>query len=329
MEKLSETAARYLVILALAQLSASPVRADELFGLGGAVVSRQAIRNGSSGSWQVEYRHNLAPSLAVGLTYLNEGHMPDHHRDGHSLQFWGSRAIGGSRLSLSAGAGPYYYYDTVTGTGSDGHRNEHGFGCLLSLAAVLRTDSPWLFQVRANWAETFGKMDTASLLAGIGYQTDHPARAASSLAERSKATDRELFLLAGSTFTNSFDVAHSAALSLEYRQRFARNLAMSLAWLYEGENRLIRRYGPTLQLWAVTDALDGEVTLGLAAGAYAAFDEQAGMNRRGDWIVTPIATMAADYRLDQRWSLRFSWSRVVTDYDRDSDVLLGGVGYRF
>ncbi len=27
--------------------------------------------------------------------------------------------------------------------------------------------------------------------------------------------------------------------------------------------------------------------------------------------------------------LRTSWNRIVTDYDRDTDVIMGGVGYRF
>ena len=29
------------------------------------------------------------------------------------------------------------------------------------------------------------------------------------------------------------------------------------------------------------------------------------------------------------WSFRAAWSRIITDYSRDTDVILGGIGYRF
>lgn len=45
--------------------------------------------------------------------------------------------------------------------------------------------------------------------------------------------------------------------------------------------------------------------------------------------VSAIATFTASYRLRPQWCLRASWDRIVTNYDRDTDVIMGGIGYRF
>ena len=42
-----------------------------------------------------------------------------------------------------------------------------------------------------------------------------------------------------------------------------------------------------------------------------------------------IITPTISYRFAESWLARFSWSRTVTDYNRDTDVLLVGIGYRF
>jgi hypothetical protein len=39
--------------------------------------------------------------------------------------------------------------------------------------------------------------------------------------------------------------------------------------------------------------------------------------------------MSASYRFDPKWNARISWDRLVTTNNRDADILLGGVGYRF
>ena len=48
-----------------------------------------------------------------------------------------------------------------------------------------------------------------------------------------------------------------------------------------------------------------------------------------DAFAAGIFTMTASYRIGREWAARFSWSRVLSNYDRDTDLLLLGVGYRF
>jgi len=80
-------------------ISAAPAIADELYGMGGMMRSRNLDADDSSYSWQLEYRQPLGEHLAVSLSYLNEGHVPAHHRDGNALQLWATGELIARRLS--------------------------------------------------------------------------------------------------------------------------------------------------------------------------------------------------------------------------------------
>lgn len=321
---------RIAIIAFLLLFSHSPSYAEEFFGFGGGVRSLGTDTNDTSYSWQLEYQKDLLEHLAVSLSYLNEGHVPNHHRDGTGLQLWARTDALERRLSLSAGIGPYYFYDTTNSSVTDGSfRNDHGFGGILSFAATWRNETPWLFQVRTNWVNTFDSMDTVSALVGIGYQLDTPTSAPAHAppGDPGLRVNNEITLFAGQTITNSFKSERSAAMSMEYRRRVMRYLDWTIAWLYEGDTRLIRRHGLVSQFWLVKDFLDDSVALGAGTGAYFAVDQRAGMD--GDEIISAIATLTGSYRLTPHWCLRTSWNRIVTNYDRDTDVLMAGIGYLF
>ncbi|NLO91810.1 MAG: hypothetical protein GX410_07460 [Elusimicrobia bacterium] len=42
-----------------------------------------------------------------------------------------------------------------------------------------------------------------------------------------------------------------------------------------------------------------------------------------------IMTMSASYRITPRVALRANWNRTITNYNRDTDVMTGGLAYRF
>lgn len=42
---------------------------------------------GRTYTWGIEYRQPFNEHLSASFTWLNEGHLIDHHRDGQSLQF--------------------------------------------------------------------------------------------------------------------------------------------------------------------------------------------------------------------------------------------------
>jgi hypothetical protein len=42
-----------------------------------------------------------------------------------------------------------------------------------------------------------------------------------------------------------------------------------------------------------------------------------------------MVSASANYRFTNHWSIRAIWNRLITNYDRDSDIILVGPGYRF
>lgn len=321
----------WLVVILLV-LSAGPLCAQEFFLLGGTMLNSDNRR--SDYSWQLEYREGLGEHLAYSISYLNEGHVPAHHRDGTAALLWSRASLLGGRLSLAAGAGPYYYYDTTNAHGTAASRNAHGWGTICSASATWQTHERWLFQLRSNWVETFNNIETFSALIGVGYQLEDASTAqpsAGSPPPLAEKADNEITLFAGATIVNSLDSAHSLATGLEYRRRILSNADWTVGWLYEGDNRLVRRNGLTTQLWAVKDFFDDRLSLGIGAGIYVVLNRYHHVLSNPDKgeALSGIVTLTGSYRLDPRWDVRASWNRIVTDYDRDTDVILGGIGYRF
>jgi hypothetical protein len=92
-----------------------------------------------------------------------------------------------------------------------------------------------------------------------------------------------------------------------------------------------RRNGATAQLWLTRAFVNERFALGIGAGAYAAIHhgDADDMRDTGDGILSGLLSITASYRMTQRWSPRVTWNRVMTRYSRDTDVILGGIGYGF
>lgn len=313
-------------ICLLASLALRCVQAQELSLLGGGL--KQHHTDQHTYAWSLDYQQRLGDHAALGLVYLNEGHPDNHHRDGISAQAWARSAALASGMSLAAGAGPYYYFDTTTLNITD-YRNEHGWGMLVSMTATWQMQQRWFVQLRANRLVVRDGFNTSSLLLGVGYRFDDrpaPGRMPSSDAP---ATGHELTLSAGRTVVNSFDSERARAYAVEYRRNLGRDLDWALSWLDEGDAGLLRRRGIASQLWLVRPLLDGLLTLGVGAGPYLATDHDRSRFGAERERLAGLLSLGARYRVSRDFLLRFSWSRVLTDYHRDADVLLLGVGYTF
>jgi len=54
-----------------------------------------------------------------------------------------------------------------------------------------------------------------------------------------------------------------------------------------------------------------------------------GLDTGLDAGVAALVSVTASYRFQPRWLARVLWNRIATDYNRDTDVFLLGMGYRF
>jgi len=302
--------------------TAVPAHAEELAFLGGVSHSPQA--GTGSFNWQIAYRHPLEEHVSLGLTYLNEGHFTGHHRDGYAPQLWAHIPLVDNELDLSAGAGPYVFFDTVPAGQTDYH-NDHGLKLLSSIAATWYSQSDWFVQLQCNYLFLGNTIDTISALGGVGYRfAERPGKKTDP--SFLQLPDEEITIFAGQTIANSFESQRSMSTQVEYRHRFIPHLEGSVAFLYEGDSRLIRRDGFIAQLWATQHLHGNRFSVGLGGGAYVSIESYGKLTPDR---LSGILTLTASYRFLPQWAIRTSWNRIVTDYDRDSDVILAGVGYLF
>jgi hypothetical protein len=313
-----------LLLVALAR----PVIAQELFINGGIT---QDIKTGTDAlQWSVTYRQGLGEYAAFSFSYINEGHQPNHYRDGLAAQIWGRMPMLDQRLSLALGIGPFAYADTKVTPVRNIYENAHGFGIISSGTATWQGLSPLLLQVRLNYITTQHSFDTLSATFGIGYLLDvdssrgRPPKPAGSR----RTTNNEITLSLGQAVLNSAKSETDNAMSIEYRRSLLHYLDWTISYLNEGDTRPLGRSGVATQLWAVQAFFDDQLALGIGAGPYFARDKYSGGDGQRTTIAGDLSFMAA-YRFHPRFAIRAAFSRIITDYSRDTDVFLGGLVYRF
>jgi hypothetical protein len=285
-------------------------------------------------SWSLNYIEGLGPYFAGSISWLNEGHIPDHHRDGPTVQLWARLPLDDKHFELAAGVGPYYYFDTEAASQNLGYSNTHGWGAVYSLRATYYSTHRLTANVQLNRVQVSRGPWTTAVMVGIGYQLDAPNGSGArdwALPRTHNVTNNEITLMAGETILNSPSSQTSWAEAIEYRRGLTKFLDATVGYLHEGNGISARRDGLTSQLWLTRAFLDDRLTLGAGAGLYAAIHHGKDGDARetGDGILSGLVSLSASYRLTQHWSARVTWNRVVTRYSRDTDVLLGGVGYRF
>lgn len=317
-------------LCSVAAFYAAPADAQEFSVLAGSLWGG----GDRSYAWAFDYQEGLSEHTALGFTWYNEGHIPDHHRDGQAVQFWGRMPLENRRFVLSAGVGPYRYFDTVPAAEGRGYSNTHGWGVLMSVRAAYYTSHRWIAQLQLNRAQVFSGPDTTSVMFGVGYQLDAPGtpgpRDAALLRTRN-VTNNEVTAMLGETILNSRSSPSTLGGSIEYRRGLTRLVDWTATWLYEGAKQGIRRNGIASELWLTRAFLDDKLTLSAGAGGYFAVNQRTreGQPGAGDGRLSGIVSISASYRLSDRWLTRITWNRVVTRYDRDTDVIQAGVGYRF
>jgi hypothetical protein len=316
------------ILAAALAVAAIACEAQELTLSAGATRSKEPAAH--SYGWVITYSHELSPHFYASLSYQNEGHVPGHHRDGHSAQVWARLPLEDG-LALAAGVGPYRYFDTTVAEVPGTHSDAHGWG-MISSAALLWAphESRWFYQLRIDRIVTRDSLDTTAAMLGVGYHL--PQDGKTFLRDLStqgvRVPHNELSLLLGQTIVNSFESETSALSSaLEYRHAFGQYLRASVALMDEGDARLVRRSGIVGQLWLEPTFAGNRFSLGVGLGTYLAVDDYR-RDGRGSFA-SGIVTLTASHRIAGRWVARFSWNRIVSKYDRDSDILLLGGGYRF
>jgi hypothetical protein len=112
------------------------------------------------------------------------------------VQAWGRLPLWNDRLELSAGTGPYRYFDTTAAQSGGDYSNTHGWRFLWSVRAAYYFDRRWIAQAQLNHVQVFGGPDTTALLFGIGYQLQRNGRFRCRTAISPRRGRRQVFGLA-------------------------------------------------------------------------------------------------------------------------------------
>jgi hypothetical protein len=284
--------------------------------------------------WQLDTRYNFQRPFAISVSWINEGHFPDHHRDGLAAQLWGRSRLLRDRLSFAFGAGVYQYFDTQNRPASE-HDIGHGVAPVFSASASYYTENPWFFRLSVNHIHPMREIDTTAVLFGMGYRLyeeagkrpfEPPDAASMPVPDRMSA---EAAFLLGAVIHNNLEDKQGFSGEFEFRRGIARNFDLTLSLIGEDDREEIRRTGLACQIWVVDAFLDRRLMFGIGAGPYPFIDwvPTNGSDSRIDFA--GLVTLATGYRLTERWIARFHWNRVATRDERDTDMFIVGLGYRW
>lgn len=277
--------------------------------------------------WAVSYLHEIGQHTAFSFSYINEGHQPSNHRDGVAGQIWARTQLQKPRLVLGLGIGPYVYFDThIHGDGS--HHDLHGLAGIASGTVTWHGLAPFLIQGRVNYLVANKSFDTLSATIGVGYELDASVSSGRAPAGNRGENRNEITAYYGEAVLNSARSERQKAWSFEYRRNVARYMDLSAAWLWEGDKRPLDRYGIVAQFWLVHPFFDDRLTLAAGIGPYLAYDKYR-LSGGGVTKIEGDIAFRASYRFWGNLAAVASWSRIFSTHDRDSDVFLGGLGYRF
>jgi hypothetical protein len=302
--------------------------AEELSILAG----KQKKGEDDSYAWQLDYRAPVSEHLGYSVTYLNQGHFDQqeaHHRDGVAARLSARTGTADGRFTLDAEVGPWAYADTDMPRDGRPARDIHGLGMSYGLGATWHTGNHTLFKVRGDYTTTHGSFSSYSVTAGVGYEFGPKTKKAF---ESSPAGDgkNQLTVLAGETVVNQPGDARSLASSIEYRRQLSPSLDATASFISEGKNALTDRYGVSPELWLRKDLLDNRLSLGIGAGVYAGVDKKKGLDgHSSDAFAAGMVSLTGSYKLNQNLTLRGTWHRVVSSYNRDTDIAVIGLGYQF
>ncbi|HTW37179.1 MAG TPA: hypothetical protein VMD49_01265 [Steroidobacteraceae bacterium] len=284
-------------------------------------------------AWQLEYRQPLARFLEVSFSYLNEGHLFGHQRDGGAAQVWAVTPRWGDHVELAFGAGPYFYFDTQELDGEAQARDRHGVAEIYTGSLTYYGVKGWFARLNVNEIHAPGDVDTRGVLLGVGYWLNAPLEPSSGQsASRGAVGDlatQQLGVFGGKTIENNFYDDRSTAFGVEYRYLMDRHVEFSAAWLNEGDGASGRHNGVLVEGWLVDEVFTPRFAVGIGAGPYIALQPYLDTERVEAERLTGMASMTASYRLTDWLVWRFTWHRSFSRDNEDRDILVTQIAYSF
>lgn len=295
------------------------------------------LESDNSGSqtytWGLEYREFITDHWIGSFTWLNEGHLPNNHRDGQAVQLgWRSRPdpVG---WVFETGIGPYRYYDTHTLSPDPDFHDAHGWGALASASIDRYFRNHWYSFLRVNQVAASDKYFSTSLALGVGYRFSprvDSAAAGGSASDDSSGTAPlwEVDGLLGERVANTAHSETGMSEGIGARRTLGEHFAASVTLIAGQGTPLNWRDGIAAQLW-LQQQLTSHLGVGVGAGGFVVSKDDTIKDASAPANLAVIVSVTVAYSLTPRWLARVVWDRIGTGDDHDCDILQFGMGYTF
>jgi hypothetical protein len=317
-----------LLVTLLAAGPAAHARAEELAFYAGSISTDDG--DSHSYAWQLEYRQNVGRYLDASFLYVNEGHVPGHHRDGVSLQAWAVTPRLKDRFTLALGVGPYLYADTQDQAAPPGFKDSHDVAVIYTGSLTWYVSERWFMRLNVNEIQAGSDANTRSYVLGAGYRLDRLASHFNRVFGDHRAyteAANEVTAFAGVTILNTENSENAAAVGLEYRRHLGTYFDLTGSWFNEEAGADKRYNSLAAQAWLTKSWPERGLQIGFGVGPNFALGDHVATDGRELKEVVGLASMTAAWRFSDSLQARFTWNRGFTADDQDRDLILLGIGW--
>jgi hypothetical protein len=287
-------------------------------------------------AYGIDLDHTLTNNLSADIFYTNQGHFPEHHRDGTGVDFMYNKEVL-PQLTVSAGAGPWTYSDTYIPVGKPA-QDLHGIGASAGVGAAYHFKDHIVVGVHANYYMGKNTFSDYNVLGSVGYEfggkADSKTPGFSSGDSDSSSSDssgkNQIALMTGESAVNTPGNVRAVATDLEYRRSLTDSIDMTISGIDEGKNKFTNRVGIAPELWWKRNVLDDRLSLSVGAGVDAGLDgRRKSEGYASDKFAAGVISTSAIYKFTDHLDAHLTWHRILTNYNRDADVVTAGIGVNF
>jgi hypothetical protein len=314
----------------------SVAQAESIIGMGG--INDTNDHTARTYSWQIEYQQPLVnqqplvPLFAASFSWLNEGHVPYHQRDGAVAQLWVGTPVWHD-LRASLGVGPYLYFDTEATDSVRGYTDAHGVAGILTTSLEYELNRSWFVSLNASEIYAPRNVSTYTVLLGVGYRLTALDDLFQSLnigtdnAPLEMSARQQVQAFGGKKIYNDLDPRQTDTFGADYRFSLTRWAAWSATWFNDPGSAPGLHDRVASQLWLVHGIDRAHLALSLGLGTYVQLGANAA--RTGTSRASGLSGIRADWEWAPHTSLVFTWYRRFTEDDEDRDILTLGLAWRF
>jgi hypothetical protein len=288
-------------------------------------------------AYGLDFDHTINNNLSADIFYTNQGHFPEHHRDGAGVEFKYNKEIL-PQLTVSVGAGPWTYSDTLIPDNGKPAQDVHGIGAMAGVGAAYHLKNHIVLGVGANYYAGKDSFGSYNVVGSVGYEfggeTDNKfssfSNGDSDAPSSENAGKNQIALMTGESAVNTPGNVRAVASDLEYRRELGKSIDLTVSGIDEGKNKFTNRAGIAPELWYRQDVLDNRLSFSIGAGVYAGFDgRKENEGSSSDKFAAGIISTSSDFKITDHLDARLTWHRVLSSYNRDADVVVAGIGYRY